>query len=130
MAHKAPGDERYQRGAKMRRKVLGDAWVDRSEKNRNAFNSDWVDFITRGAWCDVWTRPGLEPKIRSVITLSVVLSLGHWDEFRLHLRGAVNNGWSKDEIREMIMHAAVYAGVPASNHAMKEAETVFTEMSM
>jgi 4-carboxymuconolactone decarboxylase len=130
MTHDSPKDERYLNGAKMRRRVLGDAWVDNSEKNRNSFNSDWVDFITRGAWNDVWTRPGLEPKIRSVITLSVVLALGHWDEFRLHIRGAVNNGWTRDEIKEMIIHAAVYAGVPASNHAMKEAEGIFKDMNM
>lgn len=130
MTHDSPKDERYLKGAQMRRRVLGDAWVDNSEKNRNSFNSDWVDFITRGAWNDVWTRPGLEPKIRSVITLSVVLALGHWDEFRLHIRGAVNNGWTRDEIKEMIIHAAVYAGVPASNHAMKEAEGIFKDMNM
>lgn len=130
MSHDNPSDERYRRGAQMRRQVLGDAWVDASERNRNSFNADWVDFITRGAWCDVWTRPGLPPEIRSVVTLSVLLSLGHWDEFRLHLRGALNNGWTREEIKEMIIHAAVYAGVPAANHAMREAEAVFRDLAM
>jgi 4-carboxymuconolactone decarboxylase len=118
---------RSKAGEQTRRAVLGDEWVDRSLANRNEFNAEWVDFITRTAWGDVWQRPGLGRRERSIIVLSVCVANGQWDEFRLHLRGAVNNGLSRDEIKEILMHCAVYASVPAANHAFKVADAFFRE---
>jgi 4-carboxymuconolactone decarboxylase len=120
--------DRIRNGEKNRRKVLGDAHVDRSLKNRNAFNGEWVDFITRYAWGDVWQRPGLDYKSRSIVVLSVATSLGRWEEFRIHVKGAIHNGLTKDEIKEVLMQCAVYAGVPAANTAFHEAQKVFDEM--
>jgi 4-carboxymuconolactone decarboxylase len=120
--------DRIRNGEKNRRKVLGDAHVDRSLKGRTDFNGEWVDFITRVAWGDVWQRPGLDWKKRSVVVLSVATALGRWEEFRIHVKGAIHNGLTKDEIREVLMQCAVYAGVPAANHAFAEAARVFEEM--
>jgi 4-carboxymuconolactone decarboxylase len=120
--------ERRMNGEKNRRKVLGDAHVDRSIKGCTAFNGEWVDFITRVAWGDIWQRPGLDHKSRSIVVLSVATALGRWEEFRIHVKGAVNNGLTKDEIREVLMQCAVYAGVPAANTAFHEAQKVFDEM--
>ncbi len=120
--------DRIAAGEKNRRKVLGDAHVDRSLKGRTAFNAEWVDFITRTAWGDVWARPGLDYRSRSIIVLSVATALGRWEEFRIHVKGAINNGLSKDEIKEVLMQCAVYAGVPAANTAFHEAAKVFEEM--
>ena len=119
---------RRKAGEQTRRAVLGDEWVDRSLANRNEFNSDWLDFITRTAWGDVWQRPGLEKRERSIVVLSVCVANGQWDEFRLHLRGAVNNGLSRQEIKEILIQCAVYASVPAANHAFKMADAFFQEM--
>lgn len=120
-------EARRKAGEATRRAVLGDEWVDRSLANRNAFNADWVDYITRTAWGDVWQRPGLDRRARSIVVLSVCVAAGQWDEFRLHLRGALNNGLTKDEIREILIQCAVYASVPAANHAFKEADAFFRE---
>ena len=120
--------ERIANGTKNRRKVLGDAHVDRSLKNRTDFNGEWVDFITRYAWGDIWDRPGLDYKKRSVVVLSVTTALGRWEEFRIHVKGAIHNGLTKDEIKEVLMQCAVYAGVPAANTAFHEAQKVFEEM--
>ena len=120
--------DRMRNGERNRRQVLGDKHVDRSMNNRTAFNSEWVDFITRTAWGDIWERPGLDRKSRSIIVLSVTVALGRWEEFRLHTKAAVNNGLTKDEIKEVLMQCAVYAGVPAANTAFHEAQKVFDEM--
>ena len=120
--------DRMRNGEKNRRQVLGDTHVDRSMNNRTAFNSEWVDFITRTAWGDIWDRPGLDRKSRSIIVLSVTIALGRWEEFRLHTKAAFNNGLTKDEIKEVLMQCAVYAGVPAANTAFHEAQKVFDEM--
>lgn len=121
-------DDRFDAGMKTRRAVLGDAWVDRANANRDAFNSDFQDYITRMCWNDVWNRPGLDRKTRSIIVLSITIALRHWDEFRLHLGGALNNGLTRDEIKEVLLQSAVYAGVPAANHAFKEARAFFAEV--
>ena len=118
-------DERMAAGMATRRAVLGDAHVNRAEANRNEFNGDFHDLITRYAWGDIWQRPELDLRTRSFITLSMLLALGRADEFTLHVRGALNNGLSREEIREVIMHAAVYCGVPAANHGFKLAQEVF-----
>jgi 4-carboxymuconolactone decarboxylase len=113
--------ERFKQGMTVRRAVLGDEWVDRAQARRNAFTSDFQDFITRYAWGEVWSRPGLDRRSRSLMTLAMMIALGRWDEFRLHVRAALNNGLSVDEIKEVILHAAIYAGVPAANSAFAEA---------
>jgi 4-carboxymuconolactone decarboxylase len=120
-------EARRKAGETTRRAVLGDEWVDRSLANRTDFNAEWVDYITRTAWGDVWQRPGLDRRARSIVVLSVCVANGQWDEFRLHLRGALNNGLTKDEIKEILIQCAVYASVPAANHAFKEADAFFRE---
>ncbi len=112
---------RYKQGMEVRREVLGDEWVDRAQAKRNDFTSDFQDFITRYAWGEVWSRPGLDRRSRSLLTLAMMIALGRWDEFRLHVRAALNNGLSVEEIKEVILHAAIYAGVPAANSAFAEA---------
>ena len=124
------GQQRYDDGMKVRRAVLGDAWVDKATKGKTAFNAEFQDFITRTAWGDVWTRPGIDRKWRSVSVLSVSCALGAWEEFRLHIRGAIHNGLTQEEIAEIILQCAIYAGVPRANHAFKEARAVFAEMGL
>jgi 4-carboxymuconolactone decarboxylase len=119
---------RYDNGMKVRRAVLGDAWVDKSLANVTPFNKEFQEFITRTAWGDIWTRPGLDRRMRSVGVLSTTIALGAWDEFRLHVRAAINNGLTQDEIKEVIMQSAIYSGVPKANHAFKEAGDVLKEL--
>ena len=118
-------DERYEAGMKVRRKVLGDAYVDASLAKRSAFNTEFQEQITRNILGSIWTRPGLDLKTRSCIVLAITIALGHWDEFRLHVKAAFNNGLGRDEIKEVILQATAYCGAPAGNHAMAEAEAVF-----
>jgi 4-carboxymuconolactone decarboxylase len=120
--------ERYGKGMEVRRAVLGDAHVDRSIARRNAFNEEFQDLITRYAWGEIWTRPGLPRHTRSLITLALMIALHHHDEFKMHVRAAFNNGVTRDEIREVIMQCAIYAGVPAANSAFAMAEEVFATM--
>ena len=122
------GAERHAAGMKVRRSVLGDVWVDRAQAKRTPFSGEFQDLITRYAWGEIWTRPGLDRKTRSCMVLSMMIALGAWDEFRLHVRAAFNNGLGQDEIKEVILQAAIYCGVPKANHAVKEAETVFADM--
>ncbi len=119
---------RREAGTRTRRAVLGDAWVDRAVAGTTPFSADFQDFLTRVAWGDVWQRPGLARRERSIATLSVLLALRHWDEFAVHVRAAVRNGLTEGEIAEVLQHAAVYAGVPAANHAFRVAATVLEEM--
>ena len=111
----------------VRRAVLGDEWVDRANAKRNDFTADFQDFITRYAWGEVWSRPGLDRRSRSLMTLAMMIALGRWEEFRLHIRAALNNGVSVDEIKEVILHSAIYAGLPAANSAFAEAVEVLKE---
>jgi 4-carboxymuconolactone decarboxylase len=120
--------ERYEQGMSVRRAVLGDAHVDLSLKNKNEFNQDFQDLITRYAWGEVWTRPGLSRHTRSLLTLAMMVALNRSDELRLHLRAAFNNGVNRDEIKEVLLQTAVYCGVPAANSAFHVAEEVFAEM--
>ena len=120
--------ERYEKGIAVRRAVLGDAHVDRSLKNKNAFNEEFQDLITRYAWGEIWTRPGLPRKTRSLITLGMLVALNRTDELRLHLRGALNNGVSREEIKETLLQAAIYCGVPAANSAFHAAGEFFAEI--
>ncbi len=113
--------EHYDQGMKIRRAVLGDKWVDDATAARTEFSEEWQSFITRVAWGELWARPGLERRTRSYITLALMISLGRWEEFNLHVVAAFNNGLTVDDIKEVIMHAAVYCGVPAGNNAFAEA---------
>jgi 4-carboxymuconolactone decarboxylase len=119
----------YEKGMSVRRAVLGDAHVDRSLAGQTDFNREFQDLITRYAWGEIWTRPGLDRKTRSCMVLTAMMALGHWEEFRMHVRAAFNNGLSVDEIKEVVLQAAIYCGVPVANHAFKEAAAVFDEMS-
>jgi 4-carboxymuconolactone decarboxylase len=120
--------ERYQKGLSVRRAVLGESYVARALKNRNEFNKEFQDFITRYAWGEIWTRPGLPRKTRSLITLAMMVALNRSDEFRMHVRAAFNNGVTRDEIKEVLLQAAIYCGVPAANSAFHAAEAVFAEL--
>lgn len=119
--------DRLAAGDKVRRAVLGDAHVDRSQSNRTDFNGEFVDFITRTAWADIWTRPGLARRDRSLIVVAMMTALGRWEELKLHLKGALNNGVTPAEIKEVLLQAAVYAGVPAANTAFHIAGEVLKE---
>jgi len=122
--------ERHDRGMAQRRKVLGNAWVDRANAKKTPFNSEFQDFITRAAWGEVWTRPHFDERTRRILVIGTMLALGHWDEFRMHVRAAlVEGGFSQDDIKEIILQQAIYAGVPASNHAFKEAAEVIAEVA-
>ena len=117
----------YERGMKVRRAVLGDAHVDRANAAITDLNRDFQDLITRYAWGEIWSRPGLDRKTRSCMVLTATIALSHWDEFRLHLRGAMNNGLTEAEIGEVILQSAIYCGVPAANHAFKEAAAAIAD---
>ncbi len=120
--------ERKAEGMKVRRSVLGDAHVDRSQAASNAFNEEFQDLITRYAWGEIWTRPGLSRHTRSLMTLALMVALNRGDEFRMHVRAAFNNGVTRDEIKEVLLHCAIYCGVPAANAAFHMAGDVFAEM--
>jgi 4-carboxymuconolactone decarboxylase len=119
--------ERYAKGMEVRRAVLGDQHVNRSLERKNAFNEEFQDLITRYAWGEIWTRPGLPRHTRSLITLAMLVALNRGDEFRMHVRAAANNGVTRDEIKELLLHAAIYCGVPAANSAFHAAEEVLAE---
>src|SRR6266849_2379870 len=119
--------ERYQQGMSVRRSVLGDAHVDRALKNANALNEDFQELITRYAWGEIWSRPGLPRKTRSMITLAMMVALNRADEIRLHMRAALNNGVTQEEIKEVLLQTEIYCGVPAANNAFHIAEEILGE---
>jgi 4-carboxymuconolactone decarboxylase len=114
----------HEAGMKVRREVLGDQHVDRAAERTKPLDADFQDFITRYAWGAVWTREGLDRRTRSAITLAALTALGREDELALHVRAARRNGLSEEEIAEVLMHTAVYAGVPAANSAFAVAKRV------
>lgn len=116
--------DRYHQGDRMRRAVLGDAHVDRSLSGRTPFNEEFQDLITRYAWGEMWTRPGLPLPTRSLITVAMLVALRRDDELRLHVRGALNNGVTVAELKELLLHAAIYCGVPAVHSALRLVEEV------
>lgn len=118
--------ERHDQGMAVRRAVLSDAHVDRAIASTTDLTADWQDFITRVAWGDVWSRPGLDRRSRSVAVLSSLIAHGHHEELAMHLRAALRNGLSVDEVREVILQSAVYSGVPAANTAFRIASEVFS----
>ncbi|MET0967857.1 MAG: carboxymuconolactone decarboxylase family protein [Tardiphaga sp.] len=118
-------------GTAKRRKILGDAWVDKSAANRNAFNADFLDLISRYAWGEIWTRPHFDDRTRRVLVIGTMLALGQWDEFRMHVRAALTEGgFTPDDIKEILLQQAIYCGVPAANHATKEAFGVIQELGL
>jgi 4-carboxymuconolactone decarboxylase len=124
------GDQqRRDGGMQKRRKILGDAWVDKSIETRNAFNTEFQDLITRYAWGEIWTRPHFDERTRRVLVIGTLIVLGQWDEFRLHVRAALTQGgFTVDDIKEILLQQAIYCGVPAANHAIKEASSVIDEL--
>ena len=120
-------EERYDQGMQVRRAVLSDAHVDRSTAAANELTAEWQDFITRVAWGDVWSRPGLDRRSRSIAVLTSLIAHGHHEELAMHLRAARRNGLSLDEIKEVILQSAIYSGVPAANTAYRIAGEVFAD---
>ncbi len=121
--------ERYEKGMEVRRVVLGDEHVNRSLQNLSEFNREFQDLITRYAWGEIWTRPGLPRHARSLIVIATIVALNRPEELRLHIRAAFNNGVTRDEIKEVLLQSAIYCGVPAANSAFHTAEEVFAEIS-
>jgi 4-carboxymuconolactone decarboxylase len=117
--------KRYAEGLKIRRAVLGTEYVTRAEAAISEFSREFQDFITRNAWGEIWTRPGLPRHTRSLVTLGMLVALNRGDEFRLHVKAAFNNGVTRDQIKEVLLQSAVYCGVPAANAAFHMAEEVF-----
>ncbi|MFY1695111.1 MULTISPECIES: 4-carboxymuconolactone decarboxylase [unclassified Solwaraspora] len=126
-ASASPADPRHEAGMAVRRAVLGDAHVDRAVANTTGFTADFQDFITRYAWGSVWARDGLDRRTRSCITLALLTALHCTDELAMHVRAALRNGLTADEISEVLLHTAVYAGVPAANSAYAVAQRVLAE---
>lgn len=122
--------DRYAQGMTKRRQVLGAAWVDRANAKKNSFNEEFQDFITRAAWSEVWMRPHYDDRTRRILVIGTMIALGQWDEFGLHVRAALNEGgFSQDDIKEIILQQAIYCGVPAANHAFKEAAAIIAEIA-
>lgn len=121
--------DQHDRGMEVRREVLGDEHVDAAIEGTTEFTADFQDLITRYAWGEVWTRPGLDRRTRSAITLTALIALGHFDELEMHVRAARRNGLSDDEIKEVLLQTAIYCGVPAANRAFAVASRVLEEES-
>lgn len=123
-------DERYEAGMQVRRAVLGDKHVDNSLSKLTPFNEEFQEMITRHAWGDIWTRPGLPRHTRSLITIAMLIGMNREGELRLHLKAAKNNGVTREEIKEVLMQSAIYCGIPAANATFHLAETVWDEMGV
>ncbi len=120
----------YQKGMKTRRKVLGDEWVDRAERNKTSFNEDFQELITRYAWDEIWNRKGLDHRTRRMLVISTMVALGRWEEYQLHVRAALRSGdLTQDDVKEVLLQAAIYCGIPAANTAFKEARAVIDELA-
>ena len=123
-----PRSPRFEQGMKTRRSVLGDAHVDRAEKMKTAFDEPFQTLITEAAWGHVWSRPGLTKRERSLITIALLAALGHHDEVAMHTRATANTGATPDDLMEVMLHVAIYAGVPAANHNIKIIKDVLEKM--
>lgn len=121
-------DDRYIEGTKIRRAVLGDAHVDRAVALTTDFDADFQRLITENVWHDVWGRPGLERPTRSLLTIVILAALGHHHELALHLRATANTGATMEEVKEALLHVAMYAGIPAANRAFAIAKEVYAEI--
>jgi 4-carboxymuconolactone decarboxylase len=121
--------ERHDKGMAKRRKVLGNAWVDRANAGKTAFNADFQDLITRYAWGEIWSRPHFDERTRRILVIGTMIGLDKWPEFRLHVQAAIaEGGFTADDIKEIILQQAIYCGVPAANHAFKEAADVLAQI--
>jgi 4-carboxymuconolactone decarboxylase len=121
------GESAHERGMKVRREVLGDEHVDAAIERTTDFTADFQDLVTRYAWGEIWTRPGLDRRMRSCITLTALVALGRLEELEIHVRAALRNGLTEEEIREVLLQSAVYCGVPAANSAFAVAQLVLSE---
>ena len=120
----------HEKGMKTRRKTLGDAWVDRAERTKTAFNADFQDLITRYCWHEIWNRKGLDRPVRRMLVIAMTLANGRWEEFRLHVRAALESrDLTQDDLKEVLLQAAIYCGVPAANTAFKEAREVIDALA-
>lgn len=122
-------EQKFEQGMKIRREVLGDAHVDRAEANKTEFDADFQRFITETAWGAVWSRPGLDRHTRHLLTIGLLAALGREHELTMHLRATQNTGVTPDEVKEVLLQVAVYAGVPAANSAIAIAKQVFSELA-
>ena len=120
--------ELFERGMAIRTEVLGRAHVERAWRNKTPFNADFQTLVTQYAWGEIWTRPGLERKSRSMVTIAMLAALGRHDELKLHIRATRNTGVSRDEVKEILLQVAIYAGVPAANSAFDRAREVYDQM--
>jgi 4-carboxymuconolactone decarboxylase len=120
--------ERFERGKKVRESVLGPGHVARTASNRTPFNADFQDFLMEYAWGEIWARPGLDKKTRGLITIAMLVAAGKNDELKLHIRATKHTGVTRDEVKELMMHAAIYAGVPTAYGAFQVATQIFAEM--
>lgn len=121
-------ENRFEQGMNVRRAVLGDAHVDRAEANKTAFDADFQQFVTETAWGAVWSRPGLERKTRHLLTIVILAALGKEHELAMHIRATPNTGVTADEVKEALLHVAIYAGIPAANTAVTTAKQVYAEL--
>ena len=128
MSDSSRPSERYKQGMTTRRAVLGDSHVDRAEAGSTDFDKPFQELITEAAWGHVWSRPTLSKRERSIVTIALLAALGQDDEVAMHVRATVNTGASRDDVCEALLHVAIYAGVPAANHAIKIAKQVFEQM--
>ena len=122
--------DRYAEGMRTRRKVLGDAHVDRAETTKTPFDAPFQDLITEGAWGTVWSRPGLTHRERSLLTLALLAALGNHEELAMHVRATANTRATPEDVREAMLHVAIYAGVPRANHAIKVIKDTYREMGV
>src|SRR5262245_17191930 len=120
--------DRHDLGLRTRRSVLGEAYVDRALARRNTFNSEFQDLITRYVWGEIWTRPGLDERTRRLLVLAMTVALGREQEFKLHVKAALEHGVAREEIKEVLLQSAIYCGVPAANSAFHAAEEVFAAL--
>ncbi len=120
----------FEKGLKTRREVLGAEYVDQSIRNADAFNLPMQELVTEYCWHEIWNRPGLDRKTRSIVNLAMLTALNRPHELKLHVKGAINNGLSKDEIAEIFLQSAIYCGVPAAIDSFRTAKDVFTEMGI
>jgi 4-carboxymuconolactone decarboxylase len=123
-------NELYKKGMKTRRSVLGDDHVDKAIKSTTDFDRDFQEYITTGAWGMVWDRPGLTKRERSLITIGLLAALGHDEELRMHLKATKNTGATQDDVREVLLHTAIYAGVPVANNAIKIAKELIKDKEL
>jgi len=122
--------EKFKKGLQTRRDVLGDAYVDAAVNNATDYNWPMQEFVTEYCWDEIWNRPGLSRKDRSMLNLGMISALGRSQELKMHVRGAINNGWTKEELREVFLQVAVYCGVPAAIDSFRTAQEVFNEMGI